>query len=69
MRVDEWKPNTRIFITSGTETTSIKNKWNGQTTEDPPYRDGGTTKVEILDDDGSYRAVAITRVKLVTDCV
>jgi hypothetical protein len=69
VRVSDWKPNVRIFITSGAETTSTQNKWNGRTTDSPPYRDSGITKVNIIDDDGSARAVAITRVKLVTDCV
>jgi hypothetical protein len=69
VRVSDWKPNVRIFITSGAENTSTQNKWNGQTTTLPPYRDSGITKVNIIDDDGSARAVAITRVKLVTDCV
>ena len=69
MKIIEWKPNVRIFITSGTETTSRQNKWNGRTTDRPPYREGASTRMDIIDDDGSLRAVAITRVKHVTDCV
>jgi hypothetical protein len=69
MRVSDWKPNTRIFIVSGINNSSIKGRFNGQTTEQQPYRDSDITKVNIIDDTGSQRAVAITRVKYVTDCV
>jgi WD40 repeat protein len=67
MKIVDWKPNTRIFITSGAETTSKQSKWNGQTTDRSPYRDGDVTKVDIIDDDGSTRAVTISRVKYVTE--
>jgi hypothetical protein len=69
MRAKDWKPNTRVFIVSEPSLGADRKMWNGWTTARPPYRDGDITRADIIDDNGSPRAIAIGRIKYVTDCV
>lgn len=61
MRIADWTENLRVaIIGAGNCTACIK----GCTTRRPPYRNGDCTRVEILDDDGHHRYIALSRVRI-----
>jgi hypothetical protein len=61
MKISDWAENLRVaIIGAGNFTACIK----GSTTCRPPYRDGDCTRVEILDDDGHHRYIALSRVRI-----
>ena len=61
MTIKQWQPNIKIAIIGAVDIAASSVK--GKTTELPPFRDGGITKVEIRGDDGIIRNVAIGRIK------
>jgi hypothetical protein len=61
MKISDWTENLRVAIVgAGNCTACIK----GSTTRRPPYRDGDCTRVEILDDAGNHRHIALSRIKI-----
>lgn len=61
MKIADWVEGLRVSIVgAGTNTSCIK----GVTTPRPPFRDGDCTKVEILDNDGKHRYIALSRIRI-----
>ncbi len=61
MRITDWIENLRVSVVgAGDNTSCIK----GFTTRRQPFRDGDVTKVEVLDDNGKIRHIALSRIRI-----
>lgn len=62
MTTKQWRPNLAITVIGAVDIDRSCIK--GKTTDLPPFRESGITKVEIEDTEGMTRNVAISRIKV-----
>lgn len=64
MKAVHWKPHITVHVLGAISATYSNSKYWGKTTDRPPYREGNTIKVDIIDGDGSHRAITLSRLQI-----